>query len=152
MVAIPSGSFLMGSPEDELDHDESESPQHEVIIKLFCMGKYPLTQAQWKGVPSVPKVKHKLDSNSSEFKGAPTDGSAWLDNNDNDNIFFCCAVVRGATFPVITVLLAVSGTIPTTAAMSAIFVLRVLPRGLGSPSSFFLFLFLLVSAAIWKNL
>jgi formylglycine-generating enzyme required for sulfatase activity len=50
MVLIPGGSFLMGSPEDELEHRESESPQHEVTIKPFCMGKYPVTQEQWKAV------------------------------------------------------------------------------------------------------
>ncbi|MEH1893303.1 MAG: hypothetical protein V7K92_29135 [Nostoc sp.] len=32
MVLIKSGSFLMGSPEDELERSDSESPQHLVNI------------------------------------------------------------------------------------------------------------------------
>ncbi|MFM6078862.1 MAG: formylglycine-generating enzyme family protein, partial [Dolichospermum sp.] len=30
MAAIPGGTFLMGSPEDEKERDGNESPQHEV--------------------------------------------------------------------------------------------------------------------------
>jgi formylglycine-generating enzyme required for sulfatase activity len=35
MIAIPSGSFVMGSPEDEPERREAESPQHTVTIKPF---------------------------------------------------------------------------------------------------------------------
>lgn len=42
MVVIPSGSFLMGSPEGEGDSDEW--PQHKVTIaKPFAIGRYPVT-------------------------------------------------------------------------------------------------------------
>ncbi|MFB2979462.1 formylglycine-generating enzyme family protein [Microseira sp. BLCC-F43] len=40
MVSIPGGTFLMGSPETDKDRFESESPQHQVTIKPFFMGKY----------------------------------------------------------------------------------------------------------------
>ena len=46
MVAIPGGKFMMGSPELEHDRSADESPQHQVIIQPFLMGKYPVTQAQ----------------------------------------------------------------------------------------------------------
>jgi sulfatase modifying factor 1 len=39
MVAIPGGSFLMGSPPDEPFHSEDEGPQREVSISPFFMGK-----------------------------------------------------------------------------------------------------------------
>ncbi len=49
LVWIPPGTFMMDSPEDEQDRSSVESPQHEVTIaKGFWMGKYPITQAQWK--------------------------------------------------------------------------------------------------------
>ncbi|MGV0029447.1 formylglycine-generating enzyme family protein, partial [Phormidesmis priestleyi] len=47
MVAIPGGQFLMGSPENELERRDSESPQHTVSVQPFFMGKFPITQAQW---------------------------------------------------------------------------------------------------------
>ena len=51
MVWIPSGSFLMGSPEDEQDRHQPEGPQHEVTFaKGFWIGKYPITQAQWQSI------------------------------------------------------------------------------------------------------
>ncbi len=48
MVAIPAGSFLMGSPDGE--GSDNERPQHQVKVPGFYMGKYPVTNAQWKVV------------------------------------------------------------------------------------------------------
>ena len=50
-VRIPAGSFYMGSPSSEKDRDNNEGPVHEVrITKSFYIGKYEVTQAQWKAV------------------------------------------------------------------------------------------------------
>ena len=43
MIAIPEGSFMMGSPASEPSHKEDESPQREVELDAFFMGKYELT-------------------------------------------------------------------------------------------------------------
>lgn len=44
MVVIPSGRFMMGSPEDEHDRDDAESPRHEVVIEhRYCLARYPVT-------------------------------------------------------------------------------------------------------------
>ncbi len=45
MVVIPAGSFTMGSNEND-----NEKPPHSVTIKSFAMGKYEVTQGQWKAV------------------------------------------------------------------------------------------------------
>jgi formylglycine-generating enzyme required for sulfatase activity len=81
MVAIPSGSFVMGSPEDEPKRDESESPQHTVTIQSFFIGKYPVTQAQWQAVASLPQVNRKLNPVPSRFKGEnrPVEQVSWYD-------------------------------------------------------------------------
>ena len=50
MVSVPGGSFIMGSPEGE--GNGSEKPQHKVKVKPFFMGKYPVTQAQWRAISS----------------------------------------------------------------------------------------------------
>jgi formylglycine-generating enzyme required for sulfatase activity len=81
MVAIPEGNFIMGSPEDELERSSSESPQHLVSIQQFFMGKYPVTQAQWKVVAAMPQVNRELDADPSNFKGAnrPVEQVSWYD-------------------------------------------------------------------------
>jgi formylglycine-generating enzyme required for sulfatase activity len=81
MVAIPSGSFVMGSPEDEPERSSDESPQHTVTIKSFFLGKYPVTQAQWQAVASLPQVNRELDAEPSHFKGEnrPVEQVSWYD-------------------------------------------------------------------------
>ncbi len=69
MVAIPGGTFTMGSPENESEHDD-ELPQHDVTLSPFFMGKYPITQAQWKAIASRTDLKVNIDLNEdpSHFK------------------------------------------------------------------------------------
>jgi len=50
MVQIPSGSFMMGSPESEKGRNESESPQHQVNVPGFSMGKFVVTQEQYQQI------------------------------------------------------------------------------------------------------
>ncbi|MFW6184790.1 MAG: formylglycine-generating enzyme family protein [Chloroflexota bacterium] len=47
MVAIPGGTFLMGSPADEEGRIRSEGPQHTVSIRAFEIGKYEVTWDEW---------------------------------------------------------------------------------------------------------
>lgn len=50
MVKIPGGSFLMGSPASEEGRADNEGPQHRVTVPGFSIGKYEVTQAQWRAV------------------------------------------------------------------------------------------------------
>ncbi|NER98051.1 MAG: SUMF1/EgtB/PvdO family nonheme iron enzyme [Symploca sp. SIO1B1] len=81
MVAIPEGSFLMGSPKGEPERLSSESPQHRVTVKSFLMGQYPVTQAQWQAVVALPQVSTELKPNLSHFKGEsrPVEQVSWYD-------------------------------------------------------------------------
>ena len=81
MVAIPPGSFVMGSPEDEPKRESREGPQHRVQVPGFYVGRYPVTQQQWKFVAGLSRVQHELDANPSHFKGAtrPVESVSWLD-------------------------------------------------------------------------
>ena len=82
MVEIPAGSFTMGAPETEAESLDSERPQHEVNISTFCIGKYPITQAQWRIVAlTMLKTERELDPEPSEFKGdnLPVERVSWLD-------------------------------------------------------------------------
>src|SRR5207253_2160262 len=50
-VYVPSGVFLMGSPEDEEGRADSEWPMHKVEITCgFWFGRHPVTQAEYEAV------------------------------------------------------------------------------------------------------
>jgi formylglycine-generating enzyme required for sulfatase activity len=68
LVMIPGGTFQMGSPAGQ--GYDSEKPQHEVSVKPFLMGRYPVTQAQWRAVAAFPKVAKDLDPDPSNFKSS----------------------------------------------------------------------------------
>lgn len=69
MVAIPAGQFSMGSHSLEKGHKSTESPQHQVSVDAFLMGKYPVTQAQWRFVASLDRYKVALTAEPADFKG-----------------------------------------------------------------------------------
>jgi formylglycine-generating enzyme required for sulfatase activity len=79
MVAIPSGEFLMGSPENEPERFAFEGPQHLVTVSEFYLGKYPITQAQWRGVAGFPEIERSLNPEPSYFKGdeRPVEQVSW---------------------------------------------------------------------------
>jgi formylglycine-generating enzyme required for sulfatase activity len=76
MIYIPGGEFTMGS--NFLD----ESPPHPVKISPFFIGKYQITQAQWKAV---------MGKNPSHFNGddLPVENALW-----NDVAQFCEAASK----------------------------------------------------------
>jgi formylglycine-generating enzyme required for sulfatase activity len=91
MVAIPGGKFLMGSPESEPERLDRESPQHTVTIQPFFMGKFTVTQSQWKAIAALPKVNIDLNPDPSNFKGAnrPVETVSW-----DDAIEFCARLSK----------------------------------------------------------
>ncbi len=75
MVRIPSGSFTMGCQEGrDKDCDSDEKPAHTVDLSRFELGKYEITQGQWKAV---------MGSNPSDFKKCgdtcPVESVSWDD-------------------------------------------------------------------------
>ncbi|MBC5795502.1 formylglycine-generating enzyme family protein [Sphaerospermopsis sp. LEGE 00249] len=91
MIAIPGGSFLMGSPKNEPERRDSESPQHRVNIQPFYMGKFTVTQAQWERVAALPKIKQDLNPQPSRFQGKnkPVERVSWLDAQE-----FCARISK----------------------------------------------------------
>ncbi|WP_341526902.1 bifunctional serine/threonine-protein kinase/formylglycine-generating enzyme family protein [Nostoc sp. UHCC 0302] len=86
MVSIPGGQFLMGSPDDEPERFDSESPQHPVKVRPFFMGKFPVTQAQWRTVAMLPLINRHLEPDPAHVKGAtrPVEQVSW-----DDAVEFC---------------------------------------------------------------
>jgi formylglycine-generating enzyme required for sulfatase activity len=67
--------------EDYNQYYARELPQHQVTLAPFFMGRYPITQAQWRAVAAMPQVKIDLDPNPSYFKGdnRPVEAVSWFD-------------------------------------------------------------------------
>lgn len=76
LVHIPEGSFLMGSPEGEGYSDEH--PQHEVTLKPFWLGQFPVTQAQYEAVMGRNPATFRLGGNH------PVETVTW-----HDAVAFC---------------------------------------------------------------
>jgi formylglycine-generating enzyme len=68
MVRIPGGTFMMGTS----DYSTDEEPRHRVTVSSFYMGKYPVTQKEYREV---------MGTNPSNFKGdnLPVEQVSWYD-------------------------------------------------------------------------
>ena len=77
MIWIAPGSFMMGSPKNERGRDSNEARHKVTISKDYWLGKYEVTQAQWKAV---------IWNNPSSFKGdnLPVENVSW-----HDAMMFC---------------------------------------------------------------
>jgi formylglycine-generating enzyme required for sulfatase activity len=92
MVLILGGTFQMGSPKDEVDRFEYESPQHSVTVPSFFMSEYPIVKAHWWAVAQMPKIKIELKESPSHFsKGTaePVESVSWW-----EAVEFCARLSR----------------------------------------------------------
>lgn len=89
MVKIPSGTYLMGSPDGQ--GNDHERPQHSVTISACCISKYPITQAQWRAVAALPQVEIPLNPDPAFFKGEnlPVERISW-----SEAVEFCQRLSR----------------------------------------------------------
>ena len=75
MVQVEGGTFQMGSPKSEEGRDDDEC-QHSVTVRSFSIGKYEVTQADWREI---------MGSNPSYFKNCddcPVEQISWNDIQD----------------------------------------------------------------------
>ncbi|CAK0757374.1 formylglycine-generating enzyme [Gammaproteobacteria bacterium] len=72
-VWIPSGCFNMGSPDSEEDRGSDEGPVHRVCVDGFWMGKYEVTQGQWKKIMGNNPATIKKDDDY------PVENVSWDD-------------------------------------------------------------------------
>jgi formylglycine-generating enzyme required for sulfatase activity len=96
MIAIPTGQFEQGSPEDEEGRESHESPQHRVTIPAFYLSRFPITQAQWRVVAQWSAIYRSLDPDPSTFKGDhhPVEQVCWT-----DAIEFCARLAQATARP-----------------------------------------------------
>ena len=72
MIYVAPGSFMMGSPRSEEGRDGDEAQHRVTLTKGFWLGKYEVTQAQWRSV---------MGGNPSVFEGddLPVEYVSWYD-------------------------------------------------------------------------
>src|SRR5262245_46541223 len=74
-VLIPEGKFTMGSPTG----DDSEKPAHAVTIaQPFYIGRYEVTQWQWRAVmaTTIDEQRRKVKSESRSLVALPMAGES----------------------------------------------------------------------------
>jgi formylglycine-generating enzyme required for sulfatase activity len=77
MVAVPAGSFVMGSPSDETGRLANEGPQHRVTISQpFAVGRVTVTFAEWNACVSDRSCEGVRTSSM-----GPVDLVSWEDAN-----------------------------------------------------------------------
>ena len=75
MIPIPAGTFLMGSPDDEEDREESEGPQIKVSVAPMWVGKYEVTWQEYDHFRGLYDVftDIALDEKLNEARGVEKD-------------------------------------------------------------------------------
>lgn len=76
-ISAKPGCFMMGSPTGELGRDTDEKQHRSCINKGYWMGKYEVTQAQWKKV--MGRNPSKNTSFFSNTKNFPVENVSWID-------------------------------------------------------------------------
>jgi len=71
LIRVPSGSFTLGSPPSEEGHRVWEQERVVVVADDFCLGRTPVTQAQYKAVAGTNPTDHV------ENPDAPVDSVSW---------------------------------------------------------------------------
>jgi formylglycine-generating enzyme required for sulfatase activity len=73
----PAGKFRMGNPKDEENREDTEDQVSVTLSRGFWLGKYELTQGEWKGLmDSVPWSGDEFVKEGSDF---PATHVGWKD-------------------------------------------------------------------------
>jgi formylglycine-generating enzyme required for sulfatase activity/nucleoside phosphorylase len=80
LVKISAGKFKMGADEDGTQLHIAH-PLHDVKVPEFYIGKYPVTQQQWKFGANLPKINRELNPDPSNYAGEdlPVEKISWFD-------------------------------------------------------------------------
>jgi formylglycine-generating enzyme required for sulfatase activity/serine/threonine protein kinase len=76
LVYVPGGKFMMGDVFGDSDEYNNQKPVHQVTLDGFYMGKYPVTQGQWK------KVMRNNPSNLKITDEHPVENVSWDDTQE----------------------------------------------------------------------
>ena len=76
MVLVEGGTYMMGNPDRDRNHEYAEDVPHEVTLSSFYICKYEVTEALWTAVMGSNPSYHKLGDNY------PVEQVNWYDCQD----------------------------------------------------------------------
>jgi formylglycine-generating enzyme required for sulfatase activity len=86
LLLVPSGEFRMGNPNFQAEEKDHEGPTHRVRITTpFHLGRYEVTQAEWKAVMGENPSHYSATGEGREAVAAvdtsrlPVDSVSWYD-------------------------------------------------------------------------
>ena len=74
MIEVEGGTFNMGNPEPHDEASMQEAPVHQVTLSSYKIGKFPITQAQWKAVMGTNPSYYQENSDN-----CPVENISWQD-------------------------------------------------------------------------
>jgi formylglycine-generating enzyme required for sulfatase activity len=78
MVYVKGGCYQMGAADDDCDATVEERPLHEVCVDDFYIGRYEVTQGQWKSVMG----SNTIDLSTCKEDNCPVDNVSWNEVQD----------------------------------------------------------------------
>lgn len=96
MVMIPKGTFMIGSPTQEILRSNDGGPTQQVQVFEFFMGQLTVTQAQWQAIAQLPQVRRRLNPKPAFYDGddRPVERVSWA-----DAIEFCDRLAKKTNRP-----------------------------------------------------
>jgi hypothetical protein len=80
MVVVPTGEFLMGSPESETGHRDPEAPQHKVTIaRAFAASRFEVTFDEWDACSTLGGCTYQPSDESWGRGTRPVINVSWHD-------------------------------------------------------------------------
>jgi formylglycine-generating enzyme required for sulfatase activity len=80
LVTVQAGPFLMGSGDADEQAGDEEKPQYEVILPTFKIGRYPVTNTQYRRFIEAGGYREKrwwTEAGWAEKEGPRFDKAAW---------------------------------------------------------------------------
>jgi formylglycine-generating enzyme required for sulfatase activity len=80
MMVIPAGTFTMGSPADEPDHNPDEGPLRRVSLnEPLAVGRLEVTFAEWDACQTAGGCRHRPDAHGWGRGNRPVMNVSWED-------------------------------------------------------------------------
>jgi len=79
-IFIPEGVLTQNeTPDNESEKRIRQAKKNSIAISALAMGRYPITQSQWRRVATFPKINVPLNPDPSSFKGDrnPVERISW---------------------------------------------------------------------------
>ncbi len=80
MVVVPPGSFMMGSPADEMGRHDNEGPQHRIVFdKPLAVSKFEVTFDDWDACVAYGDCDPRVSDNNMGRERRPVINVTWDD-------------------------------------------------------------------------